>query len=97
MFNFVETLFLNYIICHCCSPTDEAVYSKLSDQSRGQLKVMHSQELRILDFYIKLNHPDKPDLCTAVLDLIRGKVKVVRCLYNPPGCVKGVVWLKSKL
>ena len=38
----------------------------MSSSARKQLKIMYNQQLRILEFYLKLNHPDNPELMTKV-------------------------------
>ncbi|XP_067940953.1 vitamin D3 receptor B-like [Watersipora subatra] len=53
---------------------DEHIFSELSPQAVTQLKIMHNQELKVLDFYIKLNHPDKPELGAA----LHGVLKEIR-------------------
>ena len=49
-----------------CFLTAEEVYSQLSSSARKQLKIMYNQQLRILELYLKLNHPDNPELMTKV-------------------------------
>lgn len=52
--------------------TAEEIYSQLSPSARKQLKIMHNQQLRILEFYLKLNHPDDPELAIRIHQTCEG-------------------------